>query len=218
MRRREQQRNEALEQLSAYRTEAVRLENALQQIEAAEERDSEEVTRIETALGQWAEERSEAGRLSEVAISNRADLQGCLVEMVGRIEQLEHDLDSRRRERDEEQTELAAHDQELRQLRQELNGLQERLHDDQVRQVEIRSEMERLRERILQEFRVDLAEEARSREEEEADGDKEKGKSSEEVPEKEEQQRLQIADLRQKLLKLGPVNFLAADEYAQNSP
>jgi chromosome segregation protein len=89
--------------------------------------------------------------------------------------------------------------------------------------------MDRLRERILQEFRVDLTEEARRAEEEKAERQRTEeqaaveqaavGKApgeeaAGEEQEDEEQQRLQIADLRQKLLKLGPVNFLAADEYA----
>jgi chromosome segregation protein len=99
----------------------------------------------------------------------------------------------------------------VRAVRSELTGLRERLHNDQVRELEIRSEMDRLRERILQEFRVDLSEEARRAPEEGAELTAEAGGE----PEDEERQRLQIADLRQQLLKLGPVNFLAAEEYAR---
>ncbi|MDM7916823.1 MAG: hypothetical protein QUU85_16405, partial [Candidatus Eisenbacteria bacterium] len=141
-------------------------------------------------------------------------------------------------------------------------GLKERLHDDQIRQVEIRSEMDRLRERILQEFEIDLEVEAPKRlasleggdssvpaqaavegapaaapaadleievegeGESEGEGEGEaEGKAEGEGegerggepavrgPLDPEAARVQIEELRRKLADIGPVNFLASEEY-----
>lgn len=209
----EVRRDGALELLSGHRTEAVRLENMLQEIENAKARDREEVERLETALKQWAEEQHGAAQSRESAMSNRTGLERRVGEITEQLEEVARELDRRRSERDEKQTELAVHEQQVRERRSELNDLKERLHSDQVRELEIRSEMDRLSERVQQEFQVDLAEEARLHEEERAA--KPEDEREEEPEFDEDKQRLQIAELRQTLLKLGPVNFLAADEYAQ---
>jgi chromosome segregation protein len=258
-------RDGAFEELSGVRTEAVRLENALREVETAVARDVEEADRLAAAILQWNEESDQTAKLRIEASEKQKSLAARGIEIEHHLAEVERLLDRRRLERDEEQTYLAVHDQELRELRGELTGLQERLHGDQVREIEIRSEMDRLRERIQQEFNVDLIAEARralepqppapeagepkrrrrrakAAPEEAAAGDAASSSSAdldrlveEEMPEgddaaegdapddaggpagplSEEEQRKQIADLREKLLSLGLVNFLAVDEYSK---
>jgi chromosome segregation protein len=193
------------------RTEALRLENGLREIENAISRDREEADRLAIALEQWDRERTEAEQTCRTMASRRQDLEEKVGEIASELQGAERLLDKRRSERDEEQTNLAAHEHSLRELRSRLNNLQEQLHNDQVRELEIRSEMDRVRERILQEFKVDLAEEVEKRRQADATAGEPAAEESSEIDA--EQQRRQVEELRQKLLKIGLVNFLAAEEY-----
>lgn len=249
-------RDGALEELGARRTEAMRVESALREVETARGRDQEEIDRIRMDLERWGAELCTTAQQRADGIERAEHLRRRLDELEGQIVEAERALGARRSERDEEQTRLAVLDVELKDLRHELTSLQEKLHDDSVREVEIRSEIERLCDRIRQEFRVDLAALARQEERIEAVGpaaaareqDAAAGLAAEPAvdhgadalpePEGEEDQedaqdrgaapkpaadapfdeaacRAEIEDLRGRLLSLGPVNFLASDEYAR---
>ncbi|MBD3163035.1 MAG: AAA family ATPase, partial [Candidatus Eisenbacteria bacterium] len=56
-------RDETLERLSGRRTEAVRLENGLHEVESAIAREREEADRLDEAIRRWTEERDEADRI-----------------------------------------------------------------------------------------------------------------------------------------------------------
>ncbi len=253
-------RDRSFEELSRVRTEEMRLATALREVGTAIARDVEEADRLAAAILTWGEELRETAALKAEAGEKLRVLAARGIEIEGRFVEVERFLDRRRSERDEEQTYLAVQEQGLRELRGELSGLQERLHGDEVREVEIRSEMDRLHERILQEFRIDLGEEARralepqpeapdgrevkrrkrgrkqsaaesasAEELEELEESEVRGPldsqelagdlpSDDETPDgplSEEEQRRQVIELREKLLSLGPVNFLAVDEYAK---
>ncbi len=203
-------RDLALEQLSRARTEGVRLENAVREIENAQQRDREEADRLAAGLLLWQSEREEAFRLREEAIVLRASTESRLQEIDRFLQEVAERAEARRKERDEGLTLASSREHEIRELRGEVANLQERLHDDQVREVEIRSEMERIRERIRQEFRVNWDEEVARRRE--AAGAAEPAPAE---PEPVESARERIEALRAQLGGLGLVNFLATEEYAR---
>lgn len=215
-------RDGALENLSRVRTESLRVENAWRELVNVASRDREEADRLAASLEEWGEEGGSTAAQREAAEKKRADLGERGREIDVRLLQIEKLLDERRGERDSIQTALAEQDHELRELRRNLDGLSERLHSDQVREVEIRSEMEKLRERIYQEFKCDIAEEAEKRAAAESEAAAEEtgpdaGRSGEgdtEAGGQDADELERIAGLRQKLLALGPVNFVAAEEYS----
>ena len=218
-------RDSALRDLSGKKTDAMRVENALRELDTAIARDREEADRIAAAVVQWGAERDEAVRLREDAIAQRATLAARAAEIGTQLAGAEERLDARRRERDEDQSLLAVQEHDIREVRGQLNGLQERLHGDQVREIEIRSEMERLRDRLRSEFRIDLMEEA-SRIVAAAQSAA-AVRSAEGTPagpgtlpppqpeEPEESVRARIEDLRRTIASLGAVNFVASEEYAR---
>lgn len=203
-------RDDAFAALSAARTEAVRIETAVRELETSRQRDGEEADRLEGAIRLWKEERTESALLRTEAHDARQALEARATEIEAALGEADQSLEQRRQERDEDSTLVAADEHAIREVRAELNGLMERLHDDQLREVEIRSEMERLRDRLMQEFRVDIAEEAANRPVP-ADGEAEVTESAEEV----EQARRRIEELRRAQQSIGPVNFLASEEYAR---
>ncbi len=204
-------RDDAFAALSAARTEAVRIENALREIETGRERDREEADRLTGAIRLWGEERTESILLRTQASDARTGLEERAGAIEAALAEAERALELRRQERDEDSTLVAADEHAIREVRSELNGLQERLHDDQLRELEIRSEMERLRDRLMQEFRVDIAEEAGKQPKPEGAA----AATQEETQAEIAAARKRIEELRRVQQTVGPVNFLASEEYAR---
>ncbi len=204
-------RDDAFAALSAARTEAVRIENALREIETGRDRDREEADRLTGAIRLWGEERTESALLRTRAHDARTGLEERASAIESALAEAERALELRRQERDEDSTLVAADEHAIREVRSELNGLQERLHDDQLRELEIRSEMERLRDRLMQEFRVDIAEEAGKQ----PKPDEGAAATPEETQAEIAGARKRIEELRRVQQTVGPVNFLASEEYAR---
>jgi chromosome segregation protein len=187
------------------RLEALRTDGALRETRRELARLEEELAALRGERDELVEEERRLRRERQEGEEETNRLAASLETLIRRREEMRRHLEARRAERTRLQSEQMEAEKGVREWRRQLSELQDDLREREVRLAEVRSRRERIREGILQEHRFDLAHGLPdpppwSAEDEELDT---------------EAAQARLAELREKLERLGPVNLLAVTGYEE---
>lgn len=203
-------------------------ETALREAEAAREAALAEVHERRMAWARLESELKDAGATGERLAAERNDLEAEWDRTVReeaenrrRVEEIEHDLEELGQkvqelhglrdqralvvaEREREKAEAAAREQQdaeaLREVRRRATQARQEAHQAELRLSELRGELKHLEERLFEEYEVEPA----------------ALDALPDVPLPEDAPRM-LAEMKERIRRLGPVNLLAVEEYEEKS-
>ena len=199
----EERRERDQDTVSGLRLEALRKEGALREVAAEADRMKEDIERWSGSLESLKEEGDASAKEKLEAAAEVEDLSRSMETLIRKREAVHAAVEEERGGRTRSQDELMALEKEVRALRSDLTRVQDTLRDREVHLAQVRGEREQVRQGILQEYRLDLAQDL-------PDplpwSEEEEGLEDEAMEER-------VRNLRETMETLGPVNILAAADY-----